>query len=169
VRFGEALDEAVAGLPNQPFAVIACDLDRFKAVNDTFGHAAGDIVIREVSERLAKEVGEAGMVSRTGGDEFIILVQAFTDKKRLNLLCAGLIESVIAPIRLDSSEQTDVGVSLGVAQAPLCGITGSAIMRAADEALYAAKEMGRGRAVFADALEVPEDPDAAPQITAKAS
>ena len=156
LSFGEALDEAVAGLPNKPFAVIACDLDRFKIVNDTFGHAAGDTVIRAIAGRLAKEVGENGMVSRTGGDEFIILVQAFTDKRRLNLLCAGIIDGILIPVRLDGGGETDVGVSLGVAQAPLCGITGSAVMRAADEALYAAKQMGRGRVVFAEALEEPE-------------
>jgi diguanylate cyclase (GGDEF)-like protein len=162
LAFGETLEESVAGLPDKAFAVIACDLDRFKAVNDTFGHAAGDQVIRAVAERLAKEVGENGMVSRTGGDEFIILIHAFTDKRRLNLLCAGLIEAILKPIRLDGEQATDVGVSLGVAQAPLCGITGSAVMRAADEALYAAKQMGRGRAVFAEALEAPDNPEAEP-------
>jgi diguanylate cyclase (GGDEF)-like protein len=167
VRFGEALDEAVGGLPDQAFAVIACDLDRFKAVNDTFGHAGGDAVIREVSARLAKEVEETGMVSRSGGDEFIILIHAFTDKKRLNLLCAGIIDSILKPIRLPNGlggagDEADVGVSLGVAQAPLCGITGSAILRAADEALYAAKQMGRGRAVFAEALGTPDTPEPAP-------
>jgi diguanylate cyclase (GGDEF)-like protein len=153
--FGEALNEAVASLPRKSFAVIACDLDRFKAVNDTYGHAAGDAVIREVADRLAREVGDAGLVSRTGGDEFILLITGFADKKRLNLLCAGLIETVLAPIQVDrgplgQNRQADVGVSLGVAQAPLCGATDSAIMRAADEALYAAKELGRGRAVFAE-------------------
>jgi diguanylate cyclase (GGDEF)-like protein len=157
LSFGEALEDAVSGLPDKAFAVIACDLDRFKAVNDTYGHAVGDLVIRTVAERLAKEVGESGLVSRTGGDEFIILIQAFTDKRRLNLLCAGIIDSVLKPIRVDSGQETDVGVSLGVAQAPLCGITGSAVMRAAD-----AKQLGRGRAVFAEALETPEDPAAAP-------
>jgi diguanylate cyclase (GGDEF)-like protein len=161
LAFGEALEAAVAGLPNQPFAVIACDLDRFKAVNDTHGHAAGDQVIRAVAERLAREVGDNGLVSRSGGDEFIILIHAFTDKRRLNLLCAGIIDAILKPIRLDGGPEADVGVSLGVAQAPLCGITGSAVMRAADEALYAAKQMGRGRAVFAEALETPEGPAAA--------
>jgi diguanylate cyclase (GGDEF)-like protein len=162
LSFGEALEEAVAGLPDKAFAVIACDLDRFKAVNDTFGHGAGDIVIRTVGDRLAKEVGENGVVSRTGGDEFIILIHAFTDKRRLNLLCAGIIDAILKPIRLEGGAETDVGVSLGVAQAPLCGVTGSAVMRAADEALYAAKQMGRGRAVFAEALETPEGPAAEP-------
>jgi diguanylate cyclase (GGDEF)-like protein len=162
LSFGEALEEAVAGLPGKPFAVIACDLDRFKAVNDTHGHAAGDQVIRTVAERLAKEVADNGVVSRSGGDEFIILIHAFTDKRRLNLLCAGIIDAILEPILLGGGQATDVGVSLGVAQAPLCGITGSAVMRAADEALYAAKQMGRGRAVFAEALETPEGPATEP-------
>ena len=158
ITFGEALSEAVAGLPQRSFAVIACDLDRFKAVNDTYGHAAGDTVIREVADRLAREVGDAGLVSRTGGDEFILLITGYADKKRLNLLCAGLIDTVLAPITLDRGQQTDVGVSLGVAQAPLCGATDSAIMRAADEALYAAKQLGRGRAVFAEDTPRPSEP-----------
>jgi predicted signal transduction protein with EAL and GGDEF domain len=70
---------------------------------------------------------------------------------------------VLAPISVDrgplgETRQTDVGVSLGVAQAPLCGTTDSAIMRAADEALYAAKELGRGRAVFAEDTRRPTEP-----------
>jgi len=156
--FGEALSDAVAGLPQKGFAVIACDLDRFKTVNDTYGHAAGDTVIREVADRLAQDVGDAGFVSRTGGDEFILLITGYADKKRLNLLCAGIIDSVLQPIVIDRGQKTDVGVSLGVAQAPLCGTTGSAIMRAADEALYAAKELGRGRAVFAEDTARPTEP-----------
>ena len=159
IRFGEALSEAVAGLPQTSFAVIACDLDRFKVVNDTYGHAAGDTVICEIADRLVREVGDAGVVSRTGGDEFILLITGYADKRRLNLLCAGIIEHVLQPIRLDRTQQADVGVSLGVAQAPLCGTTDSAIMRAADEALYAAKELGRGRAVFAEDAGASE-PDA---------
>ena len=165
--FVETLTRRLAGRGSgRTYAtVVMVDLDDFKRINDTHGHAAGDRVIREVSERLAKEVGESGMASRSGGDEFIILVQGFTDKRRLNLLCAGIIESILKPIRLDGGETADVGVSLGVAQAPLCGITGSAIMRAADEALYAAKQMGRGRAVFAEALDVPPDVPGDPEAT----
>src|SRR5581483_8587361 len=112
----------------------------------------------EVADRLAQDVGDAGFVSRTGGDEFILLITGYADKKRLNLLCAGIIDSVLQPIVIDRGQKTDVGVSLGVAQAPLCGTTGSAIMRAADEALYAAKELGRGRAVFAEDTARPTEP-----------
>ncbi|MBK8160366.1 MAG: diguanylate cyclase [Rhodospirillaceae bacterium] len=149
LAFGEALMAAVDGSANKPFAVIACDLDRFKAVNDTYGHAAGDTVIREVAARMASTVGNAGLVSRTGGDEFIILMQQDTDPSRLADLGRRLIAAVTAPIALGEGKVTDVGVSLGIAPAPGCGQTAAAIMRAADEALYEAKATGRGRLVFA--------------------
>jgi diguanylate cyclase (GGDEF)-like protein len=154
LRFGEELKAAVEGLDRAPFAVIAADLDRFKAVNDTYGHAAGDVVIRTVAQRLAEAVGEAGLVSRTGGDEFIMLIRAFTDRPRLEDLAARIIAAVPEPIAVETGDggtvDTDVGVSLGIAQAPDCGATGADVMRAADEALYEAKEAGRGIAVFAE-------------------
>jgi len=149
LRIGEELKAAVEQLGARPFAVIAADLDRFKAVNDTYGHAAGDIVIREVAHRLSAAVGDVGLVSRTGGDEFIILIRAFADRDRLAELTRRIIAAVPASIELEDGAKTDVGVSLGVAQAPECGDTGAAVMRAADEALYEAKEAGRGVAVFA--------------------
>jgi diguanylate cyclase (GGDEF)-like protein len=148
LHFGEELKAAVDLLP-QPFAVIACDLDRFKAVNDTYGHAAGDTVIRTVAERMRETVGSAGLVSRTGGDEFIVLVRAFADTAALTDLGHRLIAAVSKPISLDGGTETDVGVSLGIAQAPACGDNAASIMRAADEALYEVKATGRGRLVFA--------------------
>lgn len=148
LHFGEELKAAIDCLP-QPFAVIACDLDRFKAVNDTFGHAAGDVVIRTVAERMREAVGDAGLVSRTGGDEFIFLIRAFADALALAALGQQVIAAVSAPIVLEGGKTTDVGASLGIAQAPQCGDTAASIMRAADEALYEAKATGRGRLVFA--------------------
>jgi diguanylate cyclase (GGDEF)-like protein len=149
LHFGEELKAAVDLLPGTPFAIIACDLDRFKAVNDTFGHAAGDKVIREVAVRMRETVGQAGLVSRTGGDEFIILMRGTSDARDLAELGRRLIAAISAPIVLDDGAVTDVGASLGIAQAPQCGDNAASIMRAADEALYEAKATGRGRLVFA--------------------
>ncbi len=149
LHFGEELKAAVDLLPGIPFAVMACDLDRFKAVNDTFGHAAGDTVIRTVADRMREAVGPAGLVSRTGGDEFIILIRGTVDHAFLTALGERLIGSVSAPITLDDGKVTDVDVSLGVSMAPTHGGTVPTIMRAADEALYEAKATGRGRLVFA--------------------
>lgn len=161
LNFNQSLDAAVARLPHLPFAVLACDLDRFKAVNDTFGHAGGDAVIRTVAQRLAAVVGSVGLVGRTGGDEFVILVSGFTDRPRLTVLTHQIIASVTAPITLDDSAVTDVGISLGVAVAPDHGETAAAIMAAADDALYVAKERGRGIAVFAQDLGAAPPPEAA--------
>ena len=151
-HFHDALDHHISGLPQNEFAVLACDLDRFKAVNDTHGHAAGDAVIRAVANRIAGTVGTAGMVGRVGGDEFVILLNGFTDIPRIQVLCRQIIASVCEPIMLDNGAMTSVGVSLGVALAPASGSSNTHLMASADAALYAAKELGRGRAVFAHEL-----------------
>lgn len=158
LHFTQSLDAAVARLPHLPFAVLACDLDRFKAVNDTFGHAGGDTVIRTVADRLAQAVGSAGLVGRTGGDEFVILLTGFTDRPRLTVLTHQIIAAVLAPITLEDGAVTDVGVSLGVALAPDQGHTADAVMASADAALYIAKERGRGIAVFAQDLAASSEP-----------
>ncbi|MGE8103769.1 diguanylate cyclase domain-containing protein [Allorhizobium sp. NPDC080224] len=154
--FDNALNEAAERLAHAPFAVIACDLDRFKAVNDLHGHAAGDEVIRVVAERLREAVGESGLVGRVGGDEFVILVHAFRDRPRLSMLAQSIIASVSRPITLLSGPEVDVGISLGLAIAPENGAAARPIMAIADRALYASKQGGRGRAFFAEDL-VPED------------
>ncbi|ADZ71177.1 diguanylate cyclase domain-containing protein [Polymorphum gilvum] len=153
LQFSACLDGAVAGLPRQPFALIACDLDRFKAVNDTYGHAAGDAVIRTVAERLSATVGAAGVVGRIGGDEFVILVHGFADRPRLMVLAQQILAGLRLPVTLGDGKAADIGISLGIARAPGCAATGEGLMAAADRALYAAKARGRGLAVFA------EDPD----------
>lgn len=154
--FDKALNEAAERLAHAPFAVIACDLDRFKAVNDLHGHAAGDEVIRVVAERLREAVGESGLVGRVGGDEFVILVHAFRDRPRLSMLAQSIIASVSRPITLSTGPEVDVGISLGLAMAPENGAAARPIMAIADRALYASKQGGRGRAFFAEDL-VPEE------------
>ncbi|HWU61985.1 MAG TPA: diguanylate cyclase [Ensifer sp.] len=165
-HFHEALDRHISSLPQNEFAVLACDLDRFKHVNDTYGHAAGDAVIRAVANRIAGAVGTAGMVGRVGGDEFVILLSGFTDIPRLQILCCQIIASVCEPIMLDNGVMTSVGVSLGVALAPASGSTNTHLMASADAALYAAKEQGRGCAVFAH--ELPQRPKQPPEVEAGA-
>lgn len=152
--FDKALNEAAERLAHAPFAVIASDLDRFKAVNDIHGHAAGDEVIRVVAARLREAVGENSLVGRVGGDEFVVLVNAFRDRPRLTLLAQHIITSVSQPIVLSSGAVVDVGISLGIAVAPENGASARPIMAMADKALYASKEGGRGRAFFAEDLGV---------------
>lgn len=157
--FDMALKEAADRLAHAPFAVIAGDLDRFKAINDIHGHAAGDEVIRTVAERLREAVGENGLVGRVGGDEFVVLVNAFRDRLRLAMLAEHIIASVSQPITLSTGAVVDVGISLGIATAPEDGASARPIMATADRALYASKEGGRGRAFFAE--DLPDDAQAA--------
>lgn len=154
LNFDQALADAAENAARHPFAAISCDLDRFKAINDTHGHAAGDYVIKSVAGRLRHVVGAYGMVGRVGGDEFVILVTAFADRQRLMLLATQVMTSVSAPIVLENGAVVDVGVSLGITVSPDCGTLPDEIMAAADRALYAAKAGGRNRALFAsDVLE----------------
>jgi diguanylate cyclase (GGDEF)-like protein len=147
--FDQALSQAADRLAQAPFAVIASDLDRFKVVNDIHGHGAGDEVIRVVAERLREAVGEHGLVGRTGGDEFVILVSAFHDRPRLSLLAHEIIASISRPIPVPNGAVVDIGISLGIAVAPDHGLSGRQIMAHADKALYASKDGGRGRVFFA--------------------
>ncbi|WP_346912908.1 diguanylate cyclase domain-containing protein [uncultured Roseibium sp.] len=149
LQFNRVLKSATANLPASPFAIIHCDLDKFKSVNDTYGHAAGDTVIKAVAQRMAEIVGKGGLVARLGGDEFVILHRSFTDHGRLTLLSGQLIGAVEAPIPLDNGETAEIGLSIGIVTAPDCGSTPEGLMAAADDALYYSKENGRGQAAFA--------------------
>jgi diguanylate cyclase (GGDEF)-like protein len=155
-QFTERMDMAIAALPKTGFALIICDLDHFKKINDTHGHVAGDAVICTVAERLKDSTGGIGLVARSGGDEFVILIDATTDQKRLASLCRKLIENVSQPIAIPQNRQVRVGISLGIAVAPDCGITETRLLSAADKALYEAKHSGRGAFSIAHGLaEIP--------------
>lgn len=153
LQFNRVLKSATAKLPASPFAIIHCDLDKFKSVNDTYGHAAGDTVIKAVAQRMTEIVGKGGLVARLGGDEFVILYRAFTDHGRLTLLSGQLIGAVEAPIPLENGEVAEIGLSIGIVTAPDCGSTPEGLMAAADDALYYSKENGRGQAAFAGDLK----------------
>ncbi|WP_417668082.1 diguanylate cyclase domain-containing protein [Roseibium sp.] len=153
LAFSESLQEALNRLPGQPFALIGCDLDRFKAVNDTYGHGAGDTVIRTVAERLRAAVGDTGVIGRIGGDEFVLLITKDADRSSLNALSARILTSVAKPVQIAHGITTDVGISLGIAIAPDCGKHEVELVSAADKALYAAKENGRNQAIHADVTQ----------------
>jgi diguanylate cyclase (GGDEF)-like protein len=148
LQFSDLLSHSIDRLPDCPFALAACDLDRFKAVNDSFGHSAGDTVLRTVAERLQVVVGSDGTVGRIGGDEFVILIDAYSDRQSLKSLADQILDSVCRPILLDERVETSVGISLGFAVAPQCGQLETDIFSAADDALYRSKEAGRNRAFF---------------------
>ncbi|MGH1591452.1 putative bifunctional diguanylate cyclase/phosphodiesterase [Methylobacterium phyllosphaerae] len=124
-------------------AVLCLDLDRFKAVNDTLGHLAGDALLREVASRLKQAVRAGDIVARLGGDEFAILVSNVARAETVPDLAARLVAAVRMPT-LISAQSVEVGVSVGIAFAPEHGTDGETVFRRADLALYQAKADGRG-------------------------
>jgi len=128
-------------------AIMLLDLDRFKQVNDTLGHPAGDALLKQVAERLLKIVGDREMVSRLGGDEFQIVLPDIEDRGKLGDMAAEIIASLSQPYSVEGS-RCIIGASVGVAIAPFDGLSSDDLVRNADLALYAAKGNGRGRFAF---------------------
>jgi diguanylate cyclase (GGDEF)-like protein len=139
----ERIERALARMRRQHegFALFCLDLDRFKTVNDTRGHPAGDALLRDVADRLSACVRETDTVARLGGDEFAIL-QAATDREEdAEILARRILEAVGAPYDLDDHRAV-IGVSIGIAMAPGDGTNLEALLKSADIALYRAKETG---------------------------
>ncbi len=128
-------------------AVMMLDLDRFKHVNDTLGHAAGDELLKQVATRLARAIDRECEVGRLGGDEFQIMLPDIDDRGVLGDLAAKIIAMLRQPYSLEEGRCV-IGASVGIAIAPHDGVTREEIVRAADLALYAAKNGGRGQYRF---------------------
>ena len=125
------------------WAVLLLDLDRFKIINDTLGHAAGDLVLKQVAQRLGAEVGAESLVARLGGDEFAILHKvASPDHEPVAALARRLIATLTKPYHLDGRVAM-IGASIGIVLCPEQGTDRSELMRKADLALYAVKAEGR--------------------------
>jgi diguanylate cyclase (GGDEF)-like protein len=127
-------------------ALLLLDLDRFKEINDTLGHAAGDRLLRMVAERLRKLVGEEDLVARLGGDEFAILHSVESAGATANL-AQRIIDVLIVPYNLDGN-QANIGASIGISLAPTDGLDSEVLLSCADLALYRAKSKGRGGFAF---------------------
>ena len=144
-RLAQDLGEVRSG-QRAGVALLFLDLDRFKVINDSLGHGAGDRLLREVAARLRAAVPPADLLARLGGDEFALVA---ADAPAAPLLAQRLVDVLDAPFVLDSREVT-VGASVGVALrgGPLAGAEdGEAVLREADTAMYAAKRAGAGRVV----------------------
>ena len=129
------------------FAVLCLDLDRFKEVNDLYGHGAGDQVLRMAADRMSKALGHDEFVGRVGGDEFVVLQSEGSQPDSAAALATRLIGAFDANFEIDGSP-TDVGASIGIALYPDDGATAEQILANADMALYRAKGTGRGGACF---------------------
>ena len=141
--FNDTADHALLRARHgETMAVVLLDLDRFKNVNDRFGHLAGDELIQVVARRLATAVRGGGTVARLGGDEFAILLQGEAAAENLEPTLERILEELRRPCEI-LGNQAHIGVSIGVAPAPQCGTDRTELMRKADIALYRAKDEGR--------------------------
>ncbi len=156
-----ALHDELTGLPNRPhleqhldqglrlahreafgLGVLFLDLDHFKEVNDSLGHAAGDDLLRAVTRRLRESLREADFLARLGGDEFVAVLMPLHDDRSAIRVADKLIEALTEPFPLDGHE-IHIGVSVGIARYPEDGDGWQALLGAADAAMYRAKQAGR--------------------------
>ncbi|MEI8081160.1 MAG: PAS domain S-box protein [Actinomycetes bacterium] len=145
-RLADVLDrrQRAAGVPGLLF----CDLDHFKTINDTYGHAAGDYVLRVTAERIASALRDDDEIARLGGDEFVVVLPEVSDVRSAILVAEKVRAAVAQPFRLGKGEMT-ITMSVGVALATP-GIEARRLLRNADSALYEAKNAGRDRIVVFD-------------------
>ncbi|NYD38084.1 EAL domain-containing protein [Actinomycetospora corticicola] len=120
------------------------DLDGFKAVNDSLGHDVGDLMLKEVAQRLADQATDGELVARMGGDEFVVLVENSRGVEQLISLAERILAAIAAPLEL-AGQELAVTASIGIVERPVVGGDSSELMRAADITLYSAKADGRGR------------------------
>ncbi len=159
VLFRDRLDQELASVRRYggDFAVLACDLDRFKAVNDTLGHSIGDALLRAIADRLRSVVRESDTVARLGGDEFALILARRDGPQNASLVAQRVIEAVGRPVDLDG-HLVQVGISIGIAigsphgygstEGGSFGPDADALFKNADIALYRAKTSGRNTFSF---------------------
>ena len=166
----QALHDSLTGLPNREFlmeclgqaltservgdaslALLLMDLDRFKEVNDCLGHHAGDVLLRQISDRLREVLRDSETLARLGGDEFAIIVPR-TTSEGVSLVVERLLEQLHAPFIIEG-QTVIIGASIGIALAPEHATEVDALLRRADVAMYTAKRAGSGSATYAAELD----------------
>jgi len=133
------------------FGLLFLDLDGFKVVNDTLGHQAGDELLRNVSARLMSALREGDIVSRIGGDEFVVLLADVSEKEIVECVCNRIITEVSRPYLINSND-VEISTSIGISRFPLDGKTSAELVEHADQALYVSKQSGRKTFRFYDEL-----------------
>jgi diguanylate cyclase (GGDEF)-like protein len=160
----QATHDALTGLPNRtlfadrlagavrrglPFAVGVLDLDRFKVINDSLGHGAGDALLKAVAQRLVSSLRAQDTVGRAGGDEFLLLLQEVSSREEIDLLAGRWMAVLSESYRIQGTE-LHVSPSIGIARYPLDSEDAQELLARADEAMYHAKKNGRNMLRFFD-------------------
>lgn len=144
-RLSQAMKHAVRN--HQPLALMFIDLDRFKHVNDTFGHSMGDYLLQEAAKRLQKCISEDDCVARSGGDEFLILLPNITGKEAAKAIAKEMIKRSAVPFKLKAHDAF-VSASIGITMFPEDGTDVSTLFTNSDMAMYHAKDAGRNTYKF---------------------
>ncbi len=124
--------------------VLFMDLDRFKLVNDTLGHPAGDALLIAVAKRLQERLREADTLSRLGGDEFVMVLENLKDAEQAASIAKQLIARISEPYDLPGGHRAQIGASIGISLFPADGAASDTLIKCADVALYESKQSGRG-------------------------
>ena len=143
----EQLDRQLASAPDEPFALMFIDLDGFKEVNDSLGHNSGDTLLKEIAYRLQSALAHRAIVSRWGGDEFVVMLHPPSGSAEALEVTQRLVARLCEPMAIGAHAVT-ITPSIGVALAPRDGRDASTLLRRADSAMYAAKDAGRNRVEF---------------------
>jgi diguanylate cyclase (GGDEF)-like protein/PAS domain S-box-containing protein len=141
LMFGDRLEHALSlrSRLKTPVALLFIDLDGFKDINDTLGHAAGDRLLQEVANRLQSVLRGGDTVARFGGDEFVVLAESCESHEGIKRIAEKIIEKISQPVQVNEHEVV-VQASIGIAVSPADGIDGKALVQAADQAMYHAKK-----------------------------
>ncbi|MBF0541411.1 MAG: diguanylate cyclase [Nitrospirae bacterium] len=150
--FFDRLDQlhAQAKRTKQSFALLFIDLDRFKYVNDTFGHHIGDMLLKETASRFNSCVRESDTVARMGGDEFTVILSNIKNREDVEIVASKIVQSIMNPYKLDSYD-CSVSASIGISIFPTDSYDIDMLVKMADVAMYHAKESGRNNYQFYDA------------------
>ncbi|MGH2443477.1 MAG: putative bifunctional diguanylate cyclase/phosphodiesterase, partial [Chloroflexota bacterium] len=140
-----------ARITDATVSLMLLDLDRFKEVNDTFGHHYGDLLLQETGRRLSSVIRDSDTVARLGGDEFAVLLPG-TDIAGAKVVADAILNALVAPVTV-SNQRLDMSTSIGIAGYPDHGQDADVLMQRADVAMYAAKRSRLGRAVYAAGLD----------------
>ncbi|OGI67645.1 MAG: diguanylate cyclase, partial [Candidatus Muproteobacteria bacterium RBG_16_60_9] len=149
VMFNELLRLAVetGKRYERKFAVLFIDLDRFKFINDTLGHEAGDVLLKEMSARFKECLRASDVVARLGGDEFVVLVQEVSDLAQVTTVARKVLSAAIKPVEI-LGQDCRVTASIGIAMYPMDATDEESLMKNADMAMYLAKEEGKNNFQF---------------------
>lgn len=145
-HFEERLDQALDMMRDNGghAALFFIDVDRFKSINDEFGHEVGDIVLCIIARRLRAKVREGDLVARLGGDEFAVLLLPLGDLSQARRIAGSMLEGMAEPIELPSGVALNVSLSIGIAFFPDHATDAAGLLKKADEAMYESKRAGRG-------------------------